>query len=369
MDLLAEQKIWMQLDAHQDQWHETYGGEGVPDWAMRRPAPYHLLPVVTAPFPLGYWTPETSTVFDEFWANKHGLLDGWVAAWRVAARRWQHQPYLMGYDLINEPWMGLEWPACLTNGCRGSYRRELQPALERATAAIRRIDRRNIVWWEPQQFAGGQRIDTFFTPGGAAARALLAQLLPRGVLRVAGAADRQRREVLGVRRDRQRHALDQSRRMRAVPMMSEWGATDNLRALEIDAAVADEHLMGWTHWAYKLWRDPTTADDAQGLFRDDRRLSTVKRAKVRTLVRTYAQATAGTPLAMHFDTDSGAFRYRYRPDRSIHEPTEIFVSSLHYPRGWRVQVENGRAERRGGSRLLVTPDSNRVVTVRVLRRG
>ena len=57
MDLLAGQKIWMQLDAHQDQWHETYGGEGVPDWAMRRPAPYHLLPVVTAPFPLGYWTP------------------------------------------------------------------------------------------------------------------------------------------------------------------------------------------------------------------------------------------------------------------------------------------------------------------------
>ena len=127
--------------------------------------------------------------------------------------------------------------------------------------------------------------------------------------------------------------------------------------------------MGWTYWAYKFWRDPTTADNAQGLFRDDRRLSTVKRDKVRKLVRTYAQATAGTPLAMRFDTDSGAFRYRYRPDRSIHEPTEIFVSPLHYPRGWRVQVENGHAERRGGSRLLVTPDSNRVVTVRVLRRG
>ncbi len=45
-------------------------------------------------------------MFDEFWANKYGLLDGWVAAWKVAARRWQDQPYLMGYDLLNEPWMG-----------------------------------------------------------------------------------------------------------------------------------------------------------------------------------------------------------------------------------------------------------------------
>ena len=32
---------------------------------------------------------------------------------------------------------------------------------------IRAIDRDNIVWWEPQQFAGGQAVDTFFTaPAG-----------------------------------------------------------------------------------------------------------------------------------------------------------------------------------------------------------
>ena len=62
----------MQLDMHQDQWHETYGGEGVPDWALHRPAPYDLLPPVVAPFPTGYWTPEVSTVFDDFWADRAG---------------------------------------------------------------------------------------------------------------------------------------------------------------------------------------------------------------------------------------------------------------------------------------------------------
>ena len=35
---------------------------------------------------IGYWTPEVSTVFDNFWANKDDLLDGWVDAWKVAAR-------------------------------------------------------------------------------------------------------------------------------------------------------------------------------------------------------------------------------------------------------------------------------------------
>jgi len=374
LDLLAGQRIWIQLDAHQDMWHETYGGEGVPDWAMVRPAPYHLLPPVKAPFPLGYWTPETSAVFDEFWANKHGLLDGWVAAWRVAAREWRDQPYLMGYDLLNEPWMGMEWPDCLVAGCRGSYRRELQPAMERATRAIRRIDRRNIVWWEPQQFAGGQRVDTYFTApslGGRREPQLglsWHSYCPEVFYASMGLPIGNVEKCWSYARNRQRHALDQARRMRAAPMMSEWGATDDVRALAIDAAVADEFLMGWTHWAYKRWNDPTTADDAQGMFRDDRRLSTVKRAKVRALVRTYAQATAGTPLEMRFDTGTGAFRYRYRPDPSIEAPTEIFVSPLHYPRGWRVRVTHGSAVKRGKTRLLVTADGSRPVTVRVVRR-
>ena len=43
IDLLADARsIWMLLDVHQDQWHETYGGEGVPDWAVVRPPPYDL---------------------------------------------------------------------------------------------------------------------------------------------------------------------------------------------------------------------------------------------------------------------------------------------------------------------------------------
>lgn len=370
MDLLAERGIWMQLDAHQDQWHETYGGEGAPDWAMVRPAPFDLAPPVNTPFPTGYWTPEVSTVFDRFWANRDGLLDGWVAAWRVAARTWRDQPYLMGYDLINEPWMGMEWPDCFTRGCASSYRNELQPALDRARKAIRRIDRDNIVWWEPQQFAGASRVNTYFTaPKGERqlgfswhnyCQAVFLESMGLPLLPV--------ESCWAHSTDRTEHALDQSRRMRAVPMMSEWGATDNVRAIEIDAAVADRFLMGWTHWAYKFWNDPTTADNAQGLFRDDRDLGSVKRAKVRTLVRTYAQATAGTPLAMRFDTRTGAFRYRYRPDRRIAAPTEVFVSPLHYPRGWRVRVTNGRVVQRGDRRVHVRATSERPVTVRIVGR-
>jgi len=49
---------------------------------------------------------------------------------------------------------------CLSTGCPDSYRAELQPAMERGLAAVHEIDTDNIVWWEPQQFAGGQKLET-----------------------------------------------------------------------------------------------------------------------------------------------------------------------------------------------------------------
>ena len=371
LDLLADQKIWMQLDMHQDQWHETYGGEGVPDWALHRPAPYDAAPPVVAPFPTGYWTPEVSTVFDNFWADRDDLLDGWTDAWRIAATAWRHQRYLMGYDLLNEPWMGLEWETCLVDGCPASYAGELQPAMERGLAAVREVDDDNIVWWEPQQFAGGQKLDTFYEPVPGEDQLGLSwhNYCPDVFLESQGIPGGDVENCWDFSRDREEHALGQARTMHAVLLMSEWGATDNLRAVEIDAAVADEHLMGWTHWAYKRWNDPTTADGAQGLFRDDADPSSVKRGKLRLLVRTYAQATAGTPLAMHFDPHDGAFRYRYRPDPSITAPTRIFVSPLHYPHGFRVSVDHGSVVSRSARHVLVRADSGQVVTVRVVRRA
>src|ERR1044072_177800 len=153
VDLMADQGIWMQFVMHQDQWHETYGGEGVPGWAMQRPAPYNLTQYPGLPFPYGYWTPEVSTVFDQFWANKRGLLDHWVTYWKQVAEHYQDQPYSMGYDLINEPWVGKEWAACLLGGCGQSYVKELQPAQNKALAGIRSVDPDNIVWCEPQEIS------------------------------------------------------------------------------------------------------------------------------------------------------------------------------------------------------------------------
>lgn len=354
-DLLARRGIWTLFDGHQDQWHEQYGGEGAPAWAAKRPALFALAPPLNLPFPQGYWTPEVSTVFDSFWANRGGLLDGWTAYWRLVAEHYRDQPYSMGYDLFNEPWAGLEWAACLTLGCRPTYTRELQPAFTKALAQVRSADPDNMVWWEPQQFAGGQMLNSYFTavPGERNLGLSWHNYCPQVFLESTGLPGGNVGRCRAFSQNRAAHALDQGSRMDAATLMTEFGATDNVEAIGIDVDVAADNLMGWTYWAYKHWDDPTTADHAQGLFVDDADLSTVKQDKLRALVETYPQATAGTPQHYAYDPDSGVFDYRYTADPSVTAPTDIFVSPLTTAHGYTVRLSNARVVEKSAAHLLV----------------
>lgn len=369
MDDLAANQIWMQLDFHQDQWNEVYGGEGVPDWAVHRPAPYDLAPPLTPPFPLGYWTPEQSTVWDEFWAGRHGLIDAWAGAWRAVAAHWRGQPYLMGYDLLNEPWAGLEWPECLFDGCPTTYERELQPAMTTALRAIREADPSGIVWFEPQQLAGGRGTPTYFTAIAGEEQLGFSwhNYCPQVFFESQGIPGQDVEECQAYADGINRTALDQGDRMKAVGLMSEFGATDNERALEIDTEVADRHFTSWMYWAYKVWNDPTTADTAQGLFHDDADLASGK-PKLRSLVRTYPQATCGTPASLSFDPRTGDFAYTYEAGSCHGRPTDVFISPLHYPRGFDLAVDGGTARPARDNHLLVDAVAGAEVTVRVTPR-
>jgi endoglycosylceramidase len=350
VDLMADKGIWMQFDMHQDMWHETYGGEGVPSWAVKRPLPWSLLPYTKVPFPFGYWTPEVSTVFDNFWANKNNLLDHWVTYWKQVATHYKDQPYSMGYDLINEPWAGIEWSGCvLLAGCSATYVKELQPAQNKALAGIRSVDPTNIVWYEPQQLSSGLLLPTHLksVPGEQNLGLSWHNYCSATFAESAGLPLPLTETCKNFTNNREEHAIAQAETMNAVPLMSEWGATDNVRAIEIDADSADAHNMGWLYWAYKYWNDPTTADTKQGLFADDADLGSVKQGKLAQLVRTYPQATAGTDLVYKYNVTTGLFTMSYTADPSIDAPTRIFVSPLTAPHGYTVTTSAGTVTKNG----------------------
>lgn len=355
IDLLAARGIWTLFDFHQDMLGPIYQGEGVPEWAILPGIATTALGPPGFGFPFNYFTPQVSEAFDNLWAERGPVRDGYAAAWRAVAERWRDQPYSMGYDLLNEPWAGLEWPTCLVPpqfGCPGSDAREIQPFFEHALAAIREVDAKNLVWLEPQLLAGGTGSPTGFEPIPGEEQlgysihnycplTALAQAAELGLVDPAVLPD----TCEGFEADVFEQARITAERIGAVEVVTEFGATDDLALLRRVTALADANLVGWQYWAYKEWGDPTTQSQdsgAQGLFTDDADLASVKRDKLAILERTYPQATAGIPQSLAFDPVSGEFEYRY-----ITQPagadTEIHIPAQHYPGGYEVEIAGAQA--------------------------
>jgi endoglycosylceramidase len=356
VQLLAAQGIWVLLDFHQDMYNERFHGEGFPDWAVDDDGLPHPLDLG---FPGNYFTPECMRTFDNFWANKNGIWDRYRDAWKAVATKWKDQPYLMGYDLMNEPWPGTDLPTCANPiGCPLHDTLKLQAMQEHVLAGIREVDPANVVWFEP---------NVIFNSGAQSQLGTLRPIAPEanlglswhdyclhgGVLQSVGIENAPLCEQL--------HRLDfdnaeiVTARIGAAGLVTEFGATDDLSVLESITRLADEYLVGWMYWHYKNWGDPTTVSGetgAQGLFSQDSDLTTLKSAKADLLVRPYPQATAGIPLQLAFDPQTKVFVYRYAP-RPATAPTEIFVPDRHYPNGYDVTVEGATVSEQTAQRVLL----------------
>lgn len=87
---------------------------------------------------------------------------------------------------------------------------------------------------------------------------------------------------------------------------------------------ADDRLMSWIDWYWQGEMMNTWAPSEEGIA---------------TYSRTYAQAVAGTPTKMHFDSNSKDFELCYNVNPSITQPTEIYANfAVHYPAGVSVSV-------------------------------
>ena len=153
------------------------------------------------------------------------------------------------------------------------------------------------------------------------------------------------------------------------------------KALTANYDAVDSSLIDSTVWNYsagnrhehgELWN----GEDLSVFCRDEReagRSETGDAADsggraLRGFVRPYAKATAGQILSMGFQAKRGAFILRYRPDRSIAAPTEIFVPEVQYPDGFVYEVEGGEAEVRRGALLVSAHLGVEEVLVRITRK-
>jgi len=375
VDALSKQGIFTLLDFHQDLYNERFQGEGLADWAVQDDG---LPAQPQVGFPGNYAAmPALNRAFDHFWANDPGpggvgLQDRYADAWRHVAQRFRGRMRVMGYDIFNEPWPGSAWPACANpTGCQAFDQQQLTPFSRRVAKRIRQVDRRNLVWYEPNVLFDFGADTNHGDTGPRAGMSFHDYCLSGG-----DCGELEERPFA--------NAEAQAGRAADALLLTEFGATDDLGSIERMVQRADSHMVGWQYWHYCGCEDPTTSGSGstQAVVIDPKRPPSgdnVKSAKLAVLARPYPQAIAGTPRAWRFDRVTRRFelsystarlgggRFRFRAD------TQVQVPRRRYSGGYDVRVAGGQAMSRANAaslrvracagrravRVVVTPGSGR----------
>ena len=350
---LAHEGIFSQLDFHQDLYNERFGGEGWPDWAtLDDGVPADPL----TGFPGSYISsPGLNRAFDNFWENEAGpggvtLQARYAGAWRHVARTFRDRPYVMGYDLLNEPWPGSGWAQCASNiGCPAFDTGPFTAFYERMITAIRRVDRRNLIWYEPNvifNFGSDSSVDSLDDPRLGFSFHIYC-LAPAVGVPGGGEACATAEELTWDNADKQASQTG------SALLLSEFGATEDVVTIRRITDEADDRMVSWQWWHYCGCDDPTTQGpgDVQALVFDPTkapRNRNVHQRKLRLLARPYPQVTAGTPVSFDFDRESRRFELVYATKRASGRGrfrralTDVFIPRVQYRRGYKVRIRGAR---------------------------
>jgi endoglycosylceramidase len=350
---LAKRGIVSLLDSHQDMYNEKYEGEGFPDWAVQDDG---LPNEPKDGFPNNYFVnPALQRAFDNFWADEPapdgvGLQDHYASAWAHVAQRFAGNPHVLGYEILNEPFMGSEYPTCAnTEGCP-LFDEKLSAFYRKVNAAIRSSDARTLVWYEPNvafNFGANTHVSS---PGPESGFSFHDYCLANE----AGGCPTHEITIA--------NAVKYVEGSGDALLMDEWGATSSVSDLQTMVSLADQHMVPWLEWAFCLCHDPTTAGQDQGIVQEASmppKGQNLNGATLEALVEPYPRVISGTPLAWGFDRESRTFSLRYStraPDgtRSFRAGsiTQIAAPRLSYPSGYAVQVSGGRAVSKPGAATL-----------------
>ena len=319
--------IYTILDMHQDVLTEQFCGEGAPAWAINKEDARSF------PFPLSsssleheqntdcskhqwadyYIAEAVGVAFQNIYENKDNILDYLAAFWNKAAFEFKDRESVLGYELINEPWLGdlYHHPSLVDPGHADVT--NLAPVYEKLSAAIRKIDSRHLILFEPVTWAD----------------------LGTGFKQVPGGELYQNRSVLSYHyyvppnapfvKEQFDIRMEDLHRLKCGGFLTEFAICgDKTKLMEEILNACDEHKQSWTGWMYKLYGNIT--GDCGALFDPITGEFDQKRADL--LSRTYPIAVAGEVDSISFNSQDSEFDLVYTTRGDIkHTETVIYVNS------------------------------------------
>ncbi|KAF9543210.1 hypothetical protein EC957_001085 [Mortierella hygrophila] len=336
---LEDNNIYTLIDQHQDVWAAQICGHGAPLWFMKQGwvTPGHMFPVPQkwTPFAVdangvpsdadcnsidwatSYLNYAVGNAFGRLYNNYDGLGDAWAAYWKVLAQRYMQFPSILGYNLMNEPWVGdhMADPTLLVPG--KADHRTMEPLWNKGTDYIRTVDNTTLIFFEGSTFdilSGFNNV-----PGGDGSKTVHSYHYYKP-------------PQLGNIEYTLKNRKTDSDRLRTAGMMTEFqfwdSGPDSIKEIFETARQADRYMQSWQGWAYNnVWSGSGT--DA-----------VARPAIVRAYSRTYVEATAGTTQTMYFQDSTTKYWVSWKADKSIQAPTLIrFAPKINYPDGIRVFID------------------------------
>lgn len=389
---LGAHHIYSLIDMHQDVWSSVFGGEGAPAWATcTNGLP---IPVTTGRWSDAYGERAEINAWNNFWNNDvvGGLQQQYQRAWVAVASTFRSNPWVVGYDPINEPsamnnivtTSTYEYSAslsCLYGGRSepllelDSSKRITCPPDVPSAGLIRRIvtaDPVHLVFPEVDNASNPANGHTLFvarTPTLPGTVYNFHDYCPyrSGVTgNPTDPAYCSEVETTPMVNNMNRRALYATKAQPAGPsiMMTEFGATSDYTLAALIALDAQNNGLSWAWWAWRYYDDPTGSSD-EALVTANGSLSPVAPA----ISGTYAMAVAGVPIEGITVPINGEYTLIYYSNPSIKAPTSIHLDSLRFNKfDYCVYANGATVTSKPGARIVTLENTGpaRMVGVRIV---
>ena len=361
------------LDFHQDMYNEEFQGEGAPDWAVDDNNDA-LTPLLG--FSANYFLmPALMAAYDNFWNNASvdgkGLQDWYAGAWQHVAAYFKTSPYVLGYDLYNEPSPGSGIYSCLisTDGCP-SFDAKLTSFYTKVDAAIRQVNTTALLFGEPTLLFDIGSPSSLGSTGDANSGFSFHMYCPFSSVSATLNFACPSSDTATFS-----NAQAVSTRTGDALLMTEFGATNDASVLTEDVAAASSAKVGWMMWAMCYCGDPTTSSSAEGLVNDLAQApsgSNVNTGMLDALAVPHPDLVSGTPGSYGYDTSTQVFTLTYSTERAdgtgtfaAGSQTSISVPAVQYASGYQVAVVGGSVVSKGGVLQVASCPGATSVTVTV----
>ena len=323
VNLLAEYHIYTLLDYHQDGYGPSIGSDGFPAWLTITGSAKNT----KTQFPLYYITnPAIQAAFQNLWDNsklqtgqriQSVLEQGYLAI----ARKFAFDPWILGYEILNEPWPGTSWASCLNNhstGCANLDKSELDTFYAAVTKTIRSVDSHHLIFGEPfVLFNFGESPAGISVPGNDKNAGMSFHMYTLS-------PDKEPSVI--------NYANEWADTHNGALLNTEWDTSSGTAPIIRQSTELNNALIPWIYWAY-------TSDHSSSSMQD--------------LNQPYPLAVSGIPTAYNYDFTTQTLTLSWKATSGVSDPiTSVETPLSTYLTGYSVTTVGAQVLNKTCSSIL-----------------